>query len=87
MKKALTAIAAALVGTSLTASVWSAEPQRDSDQRVRTGGAQSAPSKKEDEVQRQQYVEQAKDGRGAGSDWSGRKDGEGEKSQGKLEHR
>ena len=87
MKKVLSAIAVALVGTSLTNAVWSAESQGNSEQRAQTGGAQSTPSKKEDEAERQQYVEQAKDGRGAGTDWSGRKDSEGEKSQGKLEHR
>ena len=83
MNRQLTALLAGVVAIGLTAPAWS---ESDSQNRgTEQGSAQSAKPKNQDESQRQQYVEDAKDGRGAGTDWSGRKDQPTDNSQSKLE--
>jgi hypothetical protein len=84
MRRVLTAILIGELAAGLTAPAWSAD---DSAQKpgAEQRNAQSTQPKNEDESQRHQYVEDAKDGRGAGTDWSGRKDEATDKSQSKLE--
>jgi len=81
--KVLTAILAGVVATGFTAGARGGDDNTQKSGNEQ-GSAQSTQPKKDDEPQRQQYVEDAKDGRGAGTDWSGRKDGDADKSQGKL---
>jgi hypothetical protein len=78
------AIFAAAIATVLTSPAWGTE-SRNEPTPTPGAQAQTATPKKDDGSQRKQYVEQAKDGRGAGTDWSGRKDGKEDKSEGKLE--
>jgi broad specificity polyphosphatase/5'/3'-nucleotidase SurE len=85
--KAFNAIVAALVVVSAL-SAWSAELHNDNAPKVGTEQAQQSvqPAKNSDS-EREQYVESAKDGRGTGTDWSGRKDQDTDKSESKLERR
>jgi len=84
MSRVLTAILAGVVATGLATPAWSANDSAQTAGREQ-GSVQSTQPKNDDESRRQQYVEDAKDGRGAGTDWSGRKDQPADKSQSKLE--